>query len=65
MISFSNTWLFVANVIDVGIEIMPTKVMCAQMSSGIATFESEVYNLYQGRSTASCTFDFDRHRTLI
>ncbi|WP_120955956.1 BglII/BstYI family type II restriction endonuclease [Helicobacter mehlei] len=43
---------FVANAIDVGIEIVPTKAMCAQMSSGIAYYESEVYNLYrQGRNT--------------
>ncbi len=43
---------YVANAIDVGIEIIPTKAMCAQMSSGIAYYESEVYNLYrQGRNT--------------
>ncbi|GLH58387.1 BglII/BstYI family type II restriction endonuclease [Helicobacter ailurogastricus] len=43
---------YVANAIDVGIEVVPTKAMCAQMSSGIAYYESEVYNLYrQGRNT--------------
>ncbi|BDQ26551.1 BglII/BstYI family type II restriction endonuclease [Helicobacter heilmannii] len=43
---------YVANAIDVGVEIIPTKAMCAQMSSGIAYYESEVYNLYrQGRNT--------------
>ncbi|WP_121021232.1 BglII/BstYI family type II restriction endonuclease [Helicobacter vulpis] len=43
---------YVANAIDVGIEIMPAKAMCACMSSGIAYYESEVYNLYrQGRNT--------------
>lgn len=43
---------YIANKIDVGIEIIPTKAMCEQMSSGIAYYESEVYNVYrQGRST--------------
>lgn len=43
---------YIANEIDVGIEIMPTKGMCADMSSGIAYYEGEVYNVYrQGRNT--------------
>lgn len=43
---------YIANKIDVGIEIIPTKKMCEQMSSGIAYYESEVYNVYrQGRNT--------------
>ncbi|HCM86844.1 BglII/BstYI family type II restriction endonuclease [Enterococcus sp.] len=43
---------FIANDIDVGIEIIPTKKMCADMSSGIAYYEGEVYNVYrQGRNT--------------
>lgn len=32
-------------VIDVGIEILPTKLMQSQMSSGIAYYEGEVYNV--------------------
>lgn len=43
---------YIANKIDVGIEIIPTKAMCAEMSSGIAYYEGEVYNVYrQGRNT--------------
>ena len=39
-------------VINVGIEILPTKKMQSQMSSGIAYFEGEVYNVMrQGRTT--------------
>lgn len=43
---------YIANQIDVGIEIIPTKAMCTEMSSGIAYYEGEVYNVYrQGRNT--------------
>lgn len=39
-------------VINVGIEILPTKLMQLQMSSGIAYFEGEVYNVMrQGRTS--------------
>lgn len=39
-------------VINVGIEILPTKKMQTQMSSGIAYYEGEVYNVMrQGRTT--------------
>ena len=39
-------------VIDLGIEILPTKKMQAQMSSGVAYFEGEVYNVMrQGRNS--------------
>lgn len=39
-------------IIDLGIEILPTKTMQAQMSSGIAYFEGEVYNvLRHGRTS--------------
>lgn len=39
-------------VINLGIEILPTKAMQAQMSSGIAYFEGEVYNVMrQGRNS--------------
>ena len=38
-------------VINLGIEILPTKLMQSQMSSGIAYFEGEVYNVMrQGRN---------------
>jgi hypothetical protein len=38
-------------VINVGIEILPTRLMQSEMSSGIAYYEGEVYNiLRQGRS---------------
>ena len=38
-------------VIDLGIEILPTKKMQAQMSSGVAYYEGEVYNVMrQGRN---------------
>ena len=37
--------------INVGIEILPTKIMQSQMSSGVAYFEGEVYNILRhGRS---------------
>ena len=40
-----------AGVINLGIEILPTKKMQAQMSSGVAYYEGEVYNvLRQGRN---------------
>ena len=39
-------------VINVGIEVLPTKLMQLQMSSGIAYFEGEVYNVMrQGRTS--------------
>lgn len=39
-------------VIDLGIEILPTKKMQAEMSSGVAYFEGEVYNVMrQGRNS--------------
>jgi hypothetical protein len=39
-------------VINLGIEILPTKVMQSQMSSGVAYYEGEVYNVMrQGRNT--------------
>lgn len=39
-------------VINLGIEILPTKTMQSQMSSGIAYYEGEVYNvLRQGRNS--------------
>jgi len=40
------------NVINLGIEVLPAKRMQREMSSGIAYFEGEVYNLMrQGRTT--------------
>ena len=43
---------YVANEINVGIEIMPTNEMLNQMSSGPANYEGEIFNLYrQGRNT--------------
>lgn len=39
-------------VINLGIEILPTKLMQAQMSSGVAYYEGEVYNVMrQGRNS--------------
>jgi hypothetical protein len=39
-------------VINLGIEILPTKTMQAQMSSGVAYYEGEVYNVMrQGRNS--------------
>jgi len=43
---------FVGDKIDVGIEILPMKELTMQMSSGVAYYEGEVYNVIrQGRST--------------
>lgn len=36
---------YVGDVIDVGIEILPMKELQAQMSSGVAYYEAELYNL--------------------
>lgn len=41
---------FVGDVIDVGIEILPMKELQQHMSSGVAYYEGELYNLIrQGR----------------
>jgi hypothetical protein len=41
---------YVGDVIDVGIEILPMKELQAEMSSGVAYYEGELYNLIrQGR----------------
>ncbi len=38
--------------INLGVEVLPTKVMQAQMSSGVAYYEGEVYNVMrQGRNS--------------
>lgn len=43
---------FVGDKIDVGIEVLPMKELQKQMSSGVACYEGEVYNVIrQGRST--------------
>src|SRR5947207_12341076 len=36
---------FVGDVIDVGVEILPMKALQQHMSSGVAYYESELYNL--------------------
>ena len=36
---------FVGDIIDVGIEILPMKALQQHMSSGVAYYESELYNL--------------------
>ena len=36
---------FVGDVIDVGVEILPMKELQAEMSSGVAYYEGELYNL--------------------
>jgi hypothetical protein len=36
---------FVGDVIDVGVEILPMKELQAKMSSGVAYYEGELYNL--------------------
>jgi hypothetical protein len=41
---------FVGDVIDVGVEILPMKELQGHMSSGVAYYEGELYNLIrQGR----------------
>ncbi len=41
---------FVGDVIDVGVEMLPMKVLTDEMSSGIAYYERELYNVIrQGR----------------
>jgi len=37
--------LYVGDIIDVGIEILPMKELQQQMSSGVAYYEGELYNL--------------------
>lgn len=46
-----HTFFFLRNDIDVGIEVVPTKAMCAKMDSGVAWFENEIANVIrEGRS---------------
>jgi len=41
---------YMGDVIDVGVEILPTKALQSRMSSGIAYYEGEIYNVIrQGR----------------
>jgi hypothetical protein len=41
---------YVGDVIDVGVEILPMKELQSQMSSGVAYYEGELYNVIrQGR----------------
>jgi hypothetical protein len=41
---------YIGNHIDVGIEILPTKILQSQMSSGPSYYEGELYNVVrQGR----------------
>jgi hypothetical protein len=43
---------YIANQIDLGVEILPMKSMANEMSSGVAYYEGEVYNVIrQGRNT--------------
>jgi hypothetical protein len=43
---------YIGDKIDVGIEILPMKALSMQMSSGVAYYEGEVYNVVrQGRNT--------------
>jgi len=43
---------YIGDKIDVGIEILPMKELTVQMSSGVAYYEGEVYNVIrQGRNT--------------
>ncbi|NCA86211.1 MAG: restriction endonuclease [Clostridia bacterium] len=43
---------YTGGVVNLGIEILPTKAMQKQMSSGVAYYEGEVYNVMrQGRSS--------------
>jgi len=43
---------YIGDKIDVGIEILPMKELSVQMSSGVAYYEGEVYNVVrQGRNT--------------
>lgn len=45
---------YVGDQIDVGIEILPTKSLQSQMSSGVAYYEGELYNVVrQGRGVPS------------
>ena len=43
---------YIGNQIDLGIEILPMKTLTSEMSSGVACYEGEVYNVIrQGRNT--------------
>jgi hypothetical protein len=43
---------YVGNKIDVGVEVLPMKSLQMEMSSGVAYYEGELYNVIrQGRST--------------
>mgnify|MGYP002338702224 CR=1 FL=1 len=56
LLSLKNLWIAIVNHVEFfnigicGIEILPMKSLQSQMSSGIAYYESELYNvLRQGR----------------
>jgi len=43
---------YIRNQIDVGVEVLPMKSLAREMSSGVAYYEGEVYNVIrQGRNT--------------
>jgi hypothetical protein len=45
-----HTGLYISDQIEVGIEILPMKSLQSQMSSGVAYYEGEFYNVVrQGR----------------
>jgi hypothetical protein len=45
---------YIGDVIDVGVEILPMKELQSEMSSGIAYYEGELYNLIrEGRGVPS------------
>lgn len=46
------TLFYSGGVINLGVEVLPTKKMTTEMSSGIAYYEGEVYNVMrQGRNS--------------
>ena len=56
---------YVGDTIDVGIEILPMKSLQKSMSSGVAYYEGELYNVVrQGRGCSCCTNCFSWCRTL-
>jgi hypothetical protein len=43
---------YIGDLVDVGVELLPMKELQAEMSSGVAYYEGELYNvLRQGRNT--------------
>jgi len=57
---------YVGDTIDVGIEILPMKSLQKNMSSGVAYYEAELYNIVrQGRGVPAVPILINRYRSIM